>query len=85
MNHDRIYWDVEGVARYTSHIANPAGKGGRIARACWGCGYDWALEVVGHCWNDLVEMYVYGEKEFVCPDCYDELSEDYDTKQLNLI
>jgi hypothetical protein len=85
MEHNRIYWDVEGTARYTPHISNPAGKGCRRVRSCWGCGYDWALAVTGYSWDDLVEIYVYGEKEFVCPDCYDELPEDYDVKQLNLI
>jgi len=43
--------------------------------SCWGCGPDWR-QVAG---SELTDITIYGMAEKVCPACYDELPEDYET------
>ena len=42
--------------------------------SCWGCDQDY-LEFYSE--NDLCILKIYGQKEFICVDCIDELPEDY--------
>ncbi len=42
-------------------------------KSCWGCDHDY-LAFCSE--DDLTEMIIYGEKEDICPDCYEDISED---------
>lgn len=66
---------VDAIAK----IADPAKP---PAPSCWGCGPDYLLIKGGA--DDLMDITIYGQPEKVCPVCYDELPEDYDTGVLNL-
>lgn len=46
-----------------------------MAKSCWGCDQDY-LKFYDE--DELTEIEIYGVPEYVCPDCFDELPEDYE-------
>ena len=81
VTNDMTTQQFENIMAYMSHLGFTCwveGKGDghvviKMEKECWGCYKDWKSL---HREDDLFKIKIYGQPEYVCPDCYDEIPED---------